>query len=174
MVGAAQEGRWNLNRLRNLRSSDLFLLVEHMLYVALGGVLSVTALAALAGVVHTLWGAFTDWNGPNSLLVTVDRLLFVLMLAEILHTVCVSIKSGALTCEPFLVVGLIACIRRVLVITLESSQAKGAPDADSSALFQSSMIELGVLGAPILVMVISIYLVRRASDGGGTVSTGLD
>jgi len=31
-----------------------------------------------------------------------------------------------------------------------------------------------VLGALILVMVISIYLVRRASDGGGTVSTDLD
>jgi len=79
-----------------------------------------------------------------------------------------------LTCEPFLVVGLIACIRRMLVITLESSQAKGAPASDGPALFQSSMIELGVLGALILVMVISIYLVRRASDGGGTVSTDLD
>ncbi len=174
MVGAVQEGRWHMNRLRDLRSSDLFLLVEHTLYVALGGVLSVTALAALADVVHTLWGAVAEWNGPSALLVTVDRLLFVQMLAEILHTVRVSIKSGALTCEPFLVVGLIACIRRMLVITLESSQAKGAPDSNGPALFQSSMIELGVLGALILVMVISIYLVRRASDGGGTVSTDLD
>jgi len=95
-----------MNRLRDLRSSDLFLLVEHTLYVALGGVLSVTALAALADVVHTLWGAVAEWNGPSALLVTVDRLLFVLMLAEILHTVRVSIKSGALTCEPFLIVGL--------------------------------------------------------------------
>ncbi len=163
-----------MNRLRNLRSSELFLMVEHALYVALGLVLSVTALAALADVVYTLWDGVAAWNGPGALLVTVDRLLFVLMLTEILHTVRVSIKSGALTCEPFLIVGLIACIRRVLVITLESSQTKDVPKAGDPALFQSSMIELGVLGALILVMVISIYLVRRASDGGETVSTGMD
>ena len=163
-----------MSALRELRSSDLFLMVEHALYVALGIILSVTALAALADVTHTLWGAVTDWNGPTALLATTDRLLFVLMLAEILHTVRVSIKSGALTCEPFLIIGLIACIRRVLVITLETSQPKGGPaQADNPALFQSSMIELGVLGALILVMVISIYLVRRASDGGESVSTGL-
>ena len=161
------------DNLRNLRSSSIFLTVEHALYVALGVVLSVTAVAALADVVHTLWGAIMGYNGPTALLVTVDRVLFVLMLAEILHTVRASINSGALTCEPFLVVGLIACIRRVLVITLESSQAKGAPETDP-AQFQSSMIELGVLGALILVMVISIYLVRRASDGKGAVSTGVE
>jgi uncharacterized membrane protein (DUF373 family) len=163
-----------MNRIRDLRSSELFLMVEHALYVALGIVLSVTALAALADLAFTLWGAVAAWNGPGALLVTVDRLLFVLMLTEILHTVRVSIKSGALTCEPFLVVGLIACIRRVLVITLESSQTKDMPKPGDATLFQASMIELGVLGALILVMVISIYLVRRASHGGETVSTGLD
>ena len=164
-----------MNKLRELRSSDVFLTVEHALYVALGAILSVTALAALVDVAYTLWGALTDWNGPPALLATTDRLLFVLMLAEILHTVRVSIKSGALTCEPFLIIGLIACIRRVLVITLETAQPKGSqPELDTQGLFQSSMIELGVLGALILVMVISIYLVRRASDGGDTVSTGVD
>ena len=162
-------------KLRDIQSSDVFLKVEHALYVALGIILSVTALAALTDVAHTLWGAVTNWSGPTALLATTDRLLFVLMLAEILHTVRVSIKSGALTCEPFLIIGLIACIRRVLVITLETSQPKGGlPDAGNQESFQSSMIELGVLGALILVMVISIYLVRRASEGGEAVSTGLD
>ena len=44
----------------------------------------------------------------------------MLMMAEILHTVHVSVRTGTLMCEPFLIVGLIACIRRVLVSTLES------------------------------------------------------
>ena len=34
--------------------------------------------------------------------------------------------------------------------------------AESETLFRSSMIELGVLGGLILVMVVSIYLLRRA------------
>jgi hypothetical protein len=48
-----------------------------------------------------------------------NELLIVLMLVEILHTVRISIRSHVLVTEPFLVVGLIASIRRVLVISLE-------------------------------------------------------
>jgi hypothetical protein len=80
-----------------------------------------------------------------------------------MHTVHVSVRSGALTCEPFLVVGLIASIRRVLVITLESSQATAHGDLSDNGekVFRTSMIELGVLAVLILVMVSSIYLLRR-------------
>ncbi len=100
----------------------------------------------------------------NSLVVTIDRLLFVLMVVEILHTVRVSFRSGTLVCEPFLVVGLIASIRRMLVITLESSQvsqpSKWTPEA--LGFFNSTMLELSVLGGLILVMVVSIYILRRS------------
>ena len=43
----------------------------------------------------------------------------------------VSFNQGALVCEPFLVVGLIASIRRVLVITLESFAGAGAGTMDA-------------------------------------------
>jgi phosphate-starvation-inducible protein E len=48
-----------------------------------------------------------------------DELLVALMLVEILHTVRISIHSHVLVTEPFLVIGLIASIRRMLVISLE-------------------------------------------------------
>jgi uncharacterized membrane protein len=75
----------------------------------------------------------------------------------------VSFRSGSLVCEPFLIVGLIATIRRILMITLESSQANqpGKWSAQSEAILRSTMLELGVLSVLILVMVISIYLLRR-------------
>jgi hypothetical protein len=111
----------------------------------------------------TLWDAMVDWSGGLGALLIVDRLLFVLMLAEILHTVRVSIRAGTLSAEPFLIVGLIASIRRVLVITLESSQSTpGKATGGNEQIFQSSMIELGVLCGLILTMVISIYLIRRS------------
>ena len=47
-----------------------------------------------------------------------DQLLFVLVLVEILHTVRISIRAHEILIEPFLIVGLIASIRRVLVITM--------------------------------------------------------
>ena len=98
----------------------------------------------------------------NSLVLTIDRLLFVLMVVEILHTVRVSFRSGTLVCEPFLIVGLIASIRRVLVITLESSQVSqpGKWTQETQALFNSTMLELAVLGGLILIMVVSICLLR--------------
>ena len=86
------------------------------------------------------------------------------MVVEILHTVRVSFAEGALVCEPFLVVGMIASIRRMLVITLESSQVQepGKWVPETQAQFNSSMIELCVLGGLILAMVFSIFLLRRS------------
>jgi uncharacterized membrane protein (DUF373 family) len=112
----------------------------------------------------SLWGAGVAWGAPDEIIITIDRLLFVLMLLEILHTVRVSVREGTLTPEPFLVVGLIASIRRVLVITLGSSQAThpGNWTPDVQQQFNASMLELGVLGILILVMVVAIFLLRRA------------
>ena len=160
---------------RALRMSNrLFLNIEHGIYVVLGIVLSLTALMALILAIVTLCNGVVNWSNGEALLVIIDRLLFVLMLAEILHTVRVSISSGTLNCEPFLIVGLIASIRRVLVITLESSQstqsASGSNGAvEHQAAFQTSMIELGVLAGLILVMVISIYLLRRVEKPAGKI-----
>jgi uncharacterized membrane protein (DUF373 family) len=137
--------------------------VEDYIYIVLGVVL---ALAAVLGIVSSsaaLWSAVQQHGDSNSLVVTIDRLLFVLMVVEILRTVRVSIRSGALVSEPFLVVGLIASIRRILVITLESSRAtqQGNWTPEAQGHFNSTMLELGVLGGLILILVVSIYLLRR-------------
>jgi len=145
------------------RAADALLWVEHAAYVALGFMLCITALVALAGAAMLLIQGIADWSQTSTIFRIIDRLLFVLMLIEIMHTVRASLSSGSLSCEPFLVVGLIASIRRVLVITLESSDlsrgATGAPEAEH--LFRAAMIELGVLGMLILVMVVSIYVLHQ-------------
>jgi hypothetical protein len=99
----------------------------------------------------------------------------VLMLVEILHTVRISIRSHVLVTEPFLVVGLIASIRRILVITLEAATLtkEGTWTTEgASGIFQSSMIELGLLGLLVIVFVVSITLLRRyappSKDSEGT------
>jgi uncharacterized membrane protein (DUF373 family) len=141
-----------------------FLWLEHAAYAALGILLSFTALLALAAAAALLWTGLGDWTNGQTILLIIDRLLFVLMLIEILHTVRASMRSGGLTCEPFLVVGLIACIRRVLVITLHSSETTKQDTMSDAAekLFQASMIELGVLAVLILVMITSIFLLHRS------------
>jgi len=143
-------------------SKRAFLRIEVSTYLILGLLLAIVALIGTVGAVFTLAKAAYDVRSPAWLVVTIDRILLVLMVIEILHTVRVSFNEGALVCEPFLIVGLIASIRRVLVITLESSQAQesGKTTPAINDLFNSSMIELCVLGGLILVMVFSIYLLR--------------
>ncbi len=143
----------------------VFQRVEIVAYIVLGALLAVAALVGIASAGSLLWRAIGFQGESGSLLAAIDRLLFVLMVVEILHTVRVSFRDGTLVCEPFLIVGLIASIRRVLVITLESSQANepGRWTAESPLILHSAMLELSVLGGLILVMVISIYLLRRSN-----------
>ena len=107
-------------------ASNAFLKIEVFAYLVLGILLAVTALLGIISAAVSLWKDVQVHISANSLVLTIDRLLFVLMVVEILHTVRVSFRSGTLVSEPFLIVGLIASIRRVLVITLESSQVNQA------------------------------------------------
>ncbi len=157
-----QAGRsvWRMGHL----ADRAFLRIEILAYILLGLLLAIAALVGIWSAAQLLVSAVSARGDSDALVIAIDRLLFVLMMVEILRTVRVSFRSGTLVCEPFLVVGLIASIRRVLIITLESSQANqpGRWTPESQAIVHSSMLELGVLGGLILVMVISIYLLRRS------------
>jgi uncharacterized membrane protein (DUF373 family) len=142
----------------------LFEHIERALAVGIGLLLSLAAVLALTGAATLIWDGVIQWPQTRSLFGIVDRLLFVLMLVEILHTVRASIQSHVLACEPFLVVGMIATIRRILVVTLETSDR---PTHDNGVLgsvpaFNNAMIELGVLGALTLTLAVAIYLSRRS------------
>lgn len=84
-------------------------------------------------------------------------------MVEILHTVRISIRSHLLVTEPFLVVGLIASIRQILVVTLESANLKqgGLWVVQGASVFRWNMVELGLLGFLVLVLVFCITLLRR-------------
>src|SRR5258708_37794984 len=151
-------------------STELFQHIELFVYVALGIVLSVTSVLALGSATLLLLQGMRDWSSTSAIFLIVDRLMFVLMLIEILHTVRGSVRSGELTPEPFLIIGLIASIRNVLVITLKASEmtSEGHAAIESEMLFRSSIVELAVLGALILIFVVSIYMLRRGPRPDGS------
>jgi uncharacterized membrane protein (DUF373 family) len=146
-------------------SGRAFHRIEISAYLILGLLLAGVALIGTFSAISALAHAAGQVGVSLLLVEAIDRILLVLMVIEILHTVRVSFTEGALVAEPFLIVGLIASIRRMLVITLESSQAQepGKWTPEIQGLFNSTMIELVVLGLLILVMVFSIYLLRRGN-----------
>ena len=139
---------------------------EVAILTILAVLISITAFAVIAGSCKLLWDVFRQWmTAADTQLVLriLDQLLVVLMLVEILHTVRISIRSHVLVTEPFLVVALIASIRRMLVITLQAAtltkEGKWLPEG--ATIFRASMIELGLLGMLLLVLVVCIALLRR-------------
>ncbi|MCU1336057.1 MAG: hypothetical protein JWO19_1638 [Bryobacterales bacterium] len=160
----------NLEERLREQSSEYLHIVEVLLYVTVGALLSAAAAGGVFQAGVLLWqnaSGTTPVNYGLGVLV-LDQLLLVLMIVELLHTVRISIRSQALTMEPFLIVGLIASIRRVLVITMQAAkiteQGQGQVGEAASAAFRNTMLELGLLGFLILVFVLAIYLLRRSSQ----------
>ena len=90
-----------------------------------------------------------------------DQVLLVFMIVEILYTVQISFREHALIPEPFLIVGLIAGIRRVLILTAEFGDLMTKGDAT----FHNAMLELGLLTVMVLALVWALVLVRRRAPG---------
>lgn len=145
------------------RVDDSFNIAEVAIYFALAVLLALTILAALGSACHELFDSVIHWTVPTQTLRVLNELLVVLMLAEILHTVRISIRSHILVTEPFLVVGLIASIRRLLVISLEIATARKDVvwTDETMRVFRATMIEVGLLGLLVLLLVFSITLLRR-------------
>jgi uncharacterized membrane protein (DUF373 family) len=137
--------------------------VETAIYVVLGVLLSAAAILGIIGSFHLFANGIRDLDGTSAIFEFIDRLLLVLMLVELLHTVRISIRSHTLVIEPFLIVGLIAIIRRTLVLTLQSEgftqNTHWTPDVQ--AHFHASVIEGGMLALLMTVLVGSIHVIRK-------------
>jgi hypothetical protein len=151
-------------------SSQYLYLVETVFYIAAGILLSAAACVAVFEAGAMLWRAIISRTFADYGLLMLDRLLLVLMLVEILHTVRISILSKEfMLVKPFLIIGLIASIRRVLVITMHAAKlAESGLGTDQGAIaFRNSMIELGLLGFMVLVFALSMYFLDRKSPREG-------
>jgi uncharacterized membrane protein (DUF373 family) len=80
-----------------------------------------------------------------------DQVLLVLILVEIVHTVVLSLRAHRLVAQPFIVVGLVAVIRRILFIL--------------SNQIPVSTSELALLIAMIVVFIGGLILVNRFEQG---------
>ena len=84
-----------------------------------------------------------------------NTVLLVMMTMEIVYTVAISLESHVLNAEPFLIIGVIAAIRRMLVITATSTQQEGVPGQ-----FYNTLVELGLLAVTVVALAIAIWILR--------------
>ena len=121
--------------------------VALVLIVALGMLFYATAVTVLdvieAGVLPTA-------------LIVLDQILLIFIFAELLSTVGTIVREDEVVAEPFLLIGLIAVVRRVLTVTAEIEQSLGTPQ------FESLVLELAVLTVLIIALSGALYFIRRS------------
>jgi len=139
----------NMNRFLSLAETIIYLLIALLLIASAIFLVGSTAYSFLASMEHG--------DVLQNTIHVLDRLLLALMILEILHTIRVSIQEHQLLCEPFLIVGLIASVRRILVLSVEAAYLMEM----SSEVFNRAMIETGLLSVLILILIVSIILIRK-------------
>src|SRR6266849_2245673 len=135
-----------------------FTAVEDVVYIGLGLLLAGSALTLLVSGAISFARSAVDGSLPTSTVALLDRVLLILLVIELLYTVQVSFREHALIPEPFLLVGLIAAIRRVLVLTAEFAQVQDKPEE----VFKHFIVELVVLTFLIIALVVSLILLRKS------------
>lgn len=131
-------------------------LVEDVVYIGLGLLLAATAVWLLVSSMGTFVQEMWNHTLSSQLIGLLDQILLVLLILELLYTVQVSFKEHNLVTEPFLVIALIATVRKLLVLTAQIPQA-----TLSDVEFHHMIVELSLLSAMVVVLVVSLILMRR-------------
>jgi len=134
--------------------SRLLVFVEDAIYVAIAALLAVAAVALLVdaalGFRH-----LGDLGASGVVLEILDRLLLVFIVVELLFAVRVTLRKREIIAEPFLIVGIIASIKEIIVLSVRAADYVGKGDR-----FDDALQEVAVLGLLVLVLSGAAVLLR--------------
>jgi uncharacterized membrane protein (DUF373 family) len=128
---------------------------------------TVVALALIVGGTILLGVVVYDFvrdlgQGPFTVVVLelLSGLLLVFIFTELITTIRVVIARRRVVVEPFLIVGIVAAVRRLIVISAEAENLLG------TAEFRDVMLEIGVLAVTVLLLGVTVLVLRikRSED----------
>ena len=147
-------------KLKKVSLLSVLAVAEHIIYffVALALIVLIVMLfvsAAMSMLQVSEAGIF------QTVLAILDRVLLVFILVELLYTTrIIRQEHGIIIAEPFLLVGLIAVVRRILLVTAQIEEASGTRE------FQNLLAELGVMAGLVVVLTSALFLIRRTRRSG--------
>jgi uncharacterized membrane protein (DUF373 family) len=128
--------------------------IERIAYFAIALALSVPIVMLVFSAAISMLEV-SEVGVLETALTVLDRVLLAFIFVELIDTVRVTVRErGIFIAEPFLLVGLIAVVRRILLLTAEIEQA-------SAEEFQNMLIELGVMTGLVIVLTVALYFTRR-------------
>ena len=144
--------------------------IEKAIYLISAVMITLAAFVVFGQAVYEFYHYLISGSVSGAIIGLLENILLALMLVELLHTLMVSIENRSLLPEPFLMVALVAGIRRILAISVEGAKLIET-DPEKFCLV---LIEIGVLTGMILVLVISIYLLRKRRGSRADTQNGPD
>lgn len=136
-----------------LKADNLLIFGEKIIYAVIVLFLFVGAFLLVYDEVLTIFHFAETENRIKVIIEVISKTLLLLMIIEIMVTVRISIREHTVCAEPFFIVGLIASIRRILIISVETAYMHD--------FFYQFMIEIGVLTVLSIIFVWSIVLLRK-------------
>jgi uncharacterized membrane protein (DUF373 family) len=130
----------------NVRKALIY--ADDVIHVLVAGALLTSAVLMLA---------FTATNlreiSVSSTLLVINDVLFVLIIMELLWTVIRYLKRQEFSLKPFLAIGIISSLRRILMLEAQMSMTD---HTDATRL-----MELGISTGIVFVLVIAYYLMSK-------------
>jgi uncharacterized membrane protein (DUF373 family) len=136
------------------RIATVFRFVEQAFYFGVAVALAIGGVILAFEVGRTFVGSIGS-NPRGAIIQLLEGLLLIFILAELIHTVRAVIEENVLRTEPFLIVGIVAAIRRMLVVTADADRYLGKPE------FRDLVLEMAVLAGTVVLLGATIYLMRH-------------
>ena len=129
--------------------------LEDVVYWAIAVVLVIGSVSLLVAQFNTML-RLRATPASTVMLEVLDGLLMIFIFVELLYAVRSCLRSHEIVAEPFLIVGILACIKEIVVLSVEAATLlKEGPE------FSRAIVEIGVLGAVVLVLAIAAYVLRE-------------
>lgn len=152
--------------------------VEDAIYWAIAVMLVIGSGALLVSQFNTMLHLRSK---PTSIVMLeiLDGLLLIFIFVELLYAVRTSLRSHEIAVEPFLIVGMLAGIKEIVVLSVEAATL-----LDKGPNFARAVVEIAVLGVVVLILAIAAVILRgrrgatedagkaAAKDGGRSAKTG--
>jgi uncharacterized membrane protein (DUF373 family) len=129
-------------------------LAEDGIYLGIAALLTLASGVLLVVAARDLLDVF-DELGPDPIVEVLDTLLLLFIVVELLSAVRVTISKRELVAEPFLLVGIIASIKEIVVLSVKAAEAIG-----EGATFSDQLWQIGVLGGVVLLLGATAWLLR--------------
>jgi uncharacterized membrane protein (DUF373 family) len=138
--------------------------LERFIVAVVVVLLAGTAMLLAGNSLGDLWHALAGNGSEHTLTNLLSQALLILMIGEIIGTVASFLERGTFDAMPFLIVGIIASIRRLLVISAEAAEFI----SQEGEIPVSVLAELAILAALIAIFAWAIKLLRPVDDGQGS------